>query len=81
MPQKLTRAVIGLLGYYGVSLILSPAIKAWAPGFAGTTLACFLQMFFVSFLFPLCAKAIEQRHTRRAIDAAAQIHDERKSKK
>ncbi len=61
MPQKLTRAVIGLLGYYVVSLILSPALKAWVPGFAGTVLSCFMQMFYVAFLFPLCTKAIEQR--------------------
>ena len=58
VPQKLTRAVVGLLGFYIVSLILAPAIKAWAPGFAGTALSCFMQMFYVTFLFPLCAKAM-----------------------
>lgn len=59
MPQKLTRAVVGLLGYYLISLILSPIIKTWLPGFAGTTISCFIQMFYVAFLFPLCAKAME----------------------
>ena len=61
MPQKLTRAVIGLLGYYLISLILSPLIKTWLPGFAGTTVSCFVQMLYVAFLFPLCAKAGEER--------------------
>ena len=61
MPQKLTRAAVGLLGYYLVSLILSPLIKAWIPGFAGTTISCFVQMFYVAFLFPLCIKAMEQK--------------------
>ena len=61
MPQKLTRAVVGMLGYYLISLILSPLVKAWLPGFAGTTISCFIQMFYVAFLFPLCAKALEQK--------------------
>ena len=38
LPQKLTRAVIGLLGYYAVSLILAFLVKAWIPGPAGTTI-------------------------------------------
>ena len=60
LGQKLARAVIGLLGYYVVSLILVPLIKTWIPGPAGTTLSCFLQMFYVAFLFPLCIKAMER---------------------
>ena len=61
LAQKLTRAVVGLLGYYAVSLILGALLKAWLPGPAGTTLSCFLQMFYVAFLFPLCAKQMERR--------------------
>ena len=61
LAQKLTRAVVGLLGYYAVSLILGALLKAWLPGPAGTTLSCFLQMFYVAFLFPLCAKRMERR--------------------
>ena len=30
--QKLTRAVIGLLGYYVISLILAPLVRTWLPG-------------------------------------------------
>ena len=61
LAQKLTRAVVGLLGYYAVSLILGALLKVWLPGPAGTTLSCFLQMFYVAFLFPLCAKRMERR--------------------
>ena len=32
--QKLTRAVIGLLGYYVISLILAPLVRTWLPGAA-----------------------------------------------
>ena len=60
VEQKLARAVIGLLGYYIVSLILAPWIKAWIPGWAGTLLSCFIQMFYVAFLFPWCAKRMER---------------------
>lgn len=55
LSAKISRALIGLLGYYAVSLILAGLIKAWIPGPAGTTISCFLQVFYVVFLFPLCA--------------------------
>ena len=55
--------VIGLLGYYAVSLILVPLIKSWIPGPAGTTISCFLQMFYVVFLVPMCAKRFEKSFT------------------
>ena len=63
MAQKLGRIVIGLLGYYAVSLILGPLIKSWIPGPAGTTISCFLQMFYVVFLVPMCAKRFEKSFT------------------
>ena len=56
MMTKATRFVTGLLGFYAVSLILTSLIKSWIPGAAGTILSCFLQMFYVSFLFPWCIK-------------------------
>ena len=61
--QKLTRAAIGLLGYYAVSLILVPLIRTWISGPAGTTLSCFIQMIYVMFLFPWCAKRLERSFT------------------
>ena len=67
VPQKLTRAVVGLLGFYFISLILAPLIKTWIPGFAGTTLSCFVQMFYVAFLFPLCTKAIGRKRVSSEI--------------
>ena len=66
LAQKLMRAVIGLLGYYVVSLILVSLIKTWIPGPAGTMISCFVQVFYVAFLFPLCTKAIEQYKARPA---------------
>ena len=57
---KLARTVIGLLGYYLLSLILTPLIKMWIPGFAGTTISCFVQMFYIVFLVPLCSKRMER---------------------
>ena len=64
VQQKLMRAVIGLLGYYAVSLILAPLLKAWISGPAGTFISCFIQMFYVAFLFPLCAKYMERSSDR-----------------
>ena len=68
VTQKLMRAVAGLLGYYVVSLIFTPLIKAWVPGFAGTTLYCFLQMFYVVFLVPVLAKRLEKGPERLAAE-------------
>ena len=60
LTRKLTRAAGGLLGYYTFSLILVPLVKSWIPGPAGTIVSCFIQMFFVSFLFPWCFHRLEK---------------------
>ena len=60
LTRKLTRAAGGLLGYYAFSLILVPLVKSWIPGPAGTIVSCFIQMFFVSFLFPWCFHRLEK---------------------
>ena len=60
LTRKLTRAAGGLLGYYAFSLILVPLVKSWIPGPAGTIVSCFIQMFFVSFLFPWCFRRLEK---------------------
>ena len=57
---RITRLTIGLLSYYAVSLILLPLLKSWIPGVGGTILSCFIQMFFVTFVFPLCIKRFER---------------------
>ena len=60
MMTRITRLVIGLFGYYVVSLILNPLLKQWIPGAGGTITTCFLQMFYVSFVFPWCVKRLER---------------------
>ena len=60
MMTRVTRFVTGLLGFYAVSLIFVPLIKNWIPGVTGIISSCFLQMFFVSFLFPWCIKRFER---------------------
>ena len=57
---RITRLTAGLLGFYAVSLILMPLLKELIPGAGGTILTCFLQMFYVSFLFPWCIKHLEK---------------------
>ena len=61
MITRVTRLTTGLLGQYAVSLILMPLIKSWIPGAGGTIVSCFLQMFYVAFLFPWCVKHLEKQ--------------------
>ena len=58
--KKLGRALFGLLGYYSVSFVLNSQIKLWLSGPAATIITCFLQMFYISFLFPFCIKKFEK---------------------
>ncbi len=60
MMKRVTRLTVGLLGFYFVSLIPVPLLKDWIPGAAGTLVSCFLQMFYVSFIFPWCMKHFEK---------------------
>ena len=60
MIQRVIRVTTGLLSYYAVSLILVPFIKGLLPGAAGTIGSCFVQILYVSFLFPLCVKHLEK---------------------
>ena len=61
MAARVTRFATGLLGCYAVSLVLIPLLKKWIPGAAGTILTCFLQMFYVTFLFPWCIRYFETK--------------------
>jgi undecaprenyl-diphosphatase len=58
---KVTRCVVGLLGFYAVSLLLMPLIKEALSGPAGAMFSCFVQMLYISFLFPWCMMRIEQK--------------------
>lgn len=60
MRTRMTRLGVGLLSYYAVSLILVPLVKGWISGPAGTFISCFLQMFYIAFIFPWCMKRFEK---------------------
>lgn len=60
LEKKLTRLVIGLLCHYAVSLILVAQIKSWIAGPAGTVISCFVQIFFITFIFPWCVVHFEK---------------------
>ena len=62
MVRRMVRLVTGVFSYYAVSLILVPLVKGWIGGPAGTMISCFLQMFFVAFIFPWCMKKAENSH-------------------
>lgn len=62
MIRRVSRIITGLLGYYAVSLIVVPAIKDLLTGPAGSVASCFVQVLYVSFLFPLCMKYLEKDH-------------------
>ena len=70
MIKRMTRLVTGVLSYYAVSLILVPLVKGWIPGPAGTFISCFLQMFYVAFLFPWFIKKLEKPEERAGIAKA-----------
>ena len=60
LMKMLMRAAHGLLGYYLVGLVVVPLIKQGIPGAAGIMLSCFIQMFYVVFIFPWCLKYLEK---------------------
>lgn len=62
MMTRITRLATGLLSYYTVSLILDALLKKWLPGAGSVILSCFIQMFYVSFVFPWCMKHLERAH-------------------
>lgn len=60
MITRTTRLAIGLLGHYTVSLIFIPWINNWVSGAGGTVISCFIQMFYISFVFPWFVKHFER---------------------
>ena len=65
VPRKLARAAFGLTGYYAVSLVFVPGVRTLIGGPAGSLLSCFLQMFYVAFLFPWAVKHMEKNPSGR----------------
>ena len=62
MQERFYRLTGGLFGYYIISLIINPIIKNAVSGFAGTVITCFIQMFYIAFLFPVMINAVHKRH-------------------
>ena len=60
MMKRGTRLTFGLLSYYAVSLILVPQLKDLISGAPGTFVSCYVQMFYVSFLYPWLIKRFEK---------------------
>lgn len=58
---KLTRATVGMLGYYAISLIVVPLVKIWIAESVGVALASFLQVLYVTFTFPWLIVRTERR--------------------
>jgi len=52
MMTRFTRLATGLFSYYAVSLILNYLVKKWIPGPGGTITSCFIQMFYITFIYP-----------------------------
>lgn len=59
MMTRFTRLTTGLLSYYAVSLVINSLLKSWFPGAAGTVLSCFIQTFYITFIFPWFIKRFE----------------------
>ena len=59
--RRFSRGIFGIMGYYAVTFVLNTLLKKWIPGPAGTILTCFLQMFYITFLFPWIMKKAESR--------------------
>lgn len=72
LVTRMTRLAVGLLGYYVISLILTPLMKGWILGAAGAFVTCFLQMIYIAFLFPWCVKRFEKVRNAKASDALPQ---------
>ena len=60
MMKRMTRLTIGLLSYYVISLILIPVLKDSVSGVPGTVITCYLQIFYVTFIFPWLLKRFEK---------------------
>ena len=59
LVKRTTRLATGLLLYYAVFLILCQLIKEWIPGPVGLIISSFVQLFYISFIFPYLIKRYE----------------------
>ncbi len=56
---RAVRLVTGVMSYYAVSLIFTDLVKEWIPGPGGPLMACFIQTFYITFIFPWLIKRYE----------------------
>lgn len=61
MLTRIVRIVVGLFNYYVISLIIIPLLKTGISGPAGTIITCFIQMFYIVFIFPWMVKHLEKK--------------------
>ncbi|MBQ7665346.1 MAG: phosphatase PAP2 family protein [Synergistaceae bacterium] len=59
LVTRITRLTIGLLLYYVFYLIFAQLIKKYVPAPIGSIASCFVQMFYISFIFPYLIKRYE----------------------
>ena len=59
LMTRATRLVTGLISYYAVSLIFTDLVKEWIPGPGGPLAACFIQTFYITYIFPWLIKRCE----------------------
>lgn len=71
MAQRFYRLTGGLMLYYVISLIINPIIKEGMDRFVGTVITCFIQMFFITFVFPIIMKSVEKKEGLRSGITAA----------
>lgn len=60
LEKRVIRLLAGMLLFYVVSLIVMPWIKQIFVGSLGTIISCFIQMFFITFIYPLLIKQFEK---------------------
>ena len=60
LPKRFARCFTGMIGFYIVSLVNVPLVKMWFSSPFGTMLSCFVQMFYISFLFPWLFMKLEK---------------------
>ena len=60
MMKRMTRLTFGLFSCYLVSLIFVSVIKDWITGVPGIFVSSYLQVFYVSFIFPCLFKHFEK---------------------
>ena len=60
MTKRITRLIFGFFIYYIVALIFVPALKDGISGAPGTFISCYVQVFYVTFIFPWLLKYFEK---------------------